>query len=305
MTAKPKLHGWIPLDKPEGLTSTQAMNRAKRALKLRKVGHGGTLDPMASGLLPLAVGEATKTVGHIMDGVKTYRFTVRFGQARDTDDAEGEVTEESADRPETDAIREALPAFEGEIMQVPPTFSAVKVDGRRAYDIAREGGDPRLEARPVYLESVELLTRADADHVTFACVCGKGFYVRALARDLGRALGVPAHLSGLRRTQVGVFSGDQMVPLAALEDLGDPAEAASHLMPVATALADIPALAVTPGEAKSLRNGQGVSVLKRTNIDTLRALDNGDTVLATSEDRPVAITQFEAGSIRPVRVLNL
>jgi len=301
----PRLSGWLALDKPAGLTSTQALNRVKAKLRVRKMGHGGTLDPLASGLLPLALGEATKTVGYIMEGLKSYRFTVRWGQSRTTDDGEGEIVEQSEERPSREAIEAALPRFLGELMQTPPTFSAIKVDGRRAYDIAREGGDPQLEPRPVHLESLTLVSVDDWDHATFACTCGKGFYVRALARDLGEDLGTPAHLSALRRTRVGAFAGEEMIPLATLEALEDPAELQHHLLPVETALADIPALALAEAEANRLRSGQRVSLLKRANLDRLRELESGDTVCITVQGRAVAIGRFEAGAVRPVRILHV
>jgi len=304
-TAAAQLHGWLALDKPAGLTSTQALNRVKGKLGVRKMGHGGTLDPLASGLLPLALGEATKTVGYIMEGLKTYRFTVCWGETRTTDDREGEVTEESDVRPSREAIEGAIPRFLGEIEQVPPTYSAIKVDGRRAYDIAREGGDPQLEPRPVHLESLELVSIDDRDHASFVCTCGKGFYVRALARDLGELLGTPAHLSALRRTRVGAFTGEEMIPLETLENLDDPGDLQHHLLPVETALADIPALALAEAEANRLRSGQSVSLLKRANLDRLRELENGDTVCATVQGRAVALGRFEAGAVRPVRILHV
>ncbi|WP_090020347.1 tRNA pseudouridine(55) synthase TruB [Limimonas halophila] len=300
-----RLSGWLVLDKPAGLTSTQALNRVKAKLRVRKMGHGGTLDPLASGLLPLALGEATKTVGYIMEGLKSYRFTVRWGIARTTDDGEGEITEESAARPSREAIEAAIPQFLGEIQQTPPTYSAIKVDGRRAYDIAREGGDPQLEPRPVHLESLDLVSIDDRDHATFVCTCGKGFYVRALARDLGETLGTPAHLSALRRTRVGAFDSEEMIPLDALEAMDDPQALQHYLLPVETALADIPALALTEAEANRLRSGQSVSLLKRANLERLRELENGDVVCAKVQGRAVALARFEAGAIRPVRILHV
>jgi tRNA pseudouridine55 synthase len=308
MARKPKGHridGWLALDKPKGLTSADAMNRVKRALHPQKIGHGGTLDPLASGLLPIAFGEATKTVAYVMEGVKTYRFTVRWGQGTATCDAEGEVVEHGAERPSQADIEAVLPAFEGESEQVPPAYSAIKVNGQRAYDIARAGGDPQLEPRVVYLEQLELVSVDDADHATFACTCGKGYYVRALARDLGRSLGVPAHLSALRRTQVGALDEDDMISLDELESLGHSAAALERLHPVETALDDIPALALTDAEANRLRSGQSVSLLRRAHIDLLRDLENGDVVCAMTGNRAVALARFDRGDIRPVRVLNL
>ncbi len=308
MAKKPKgnpIDGWLALDKPQGLTSSEAMNRVKRALNPRKIGHGGTLDPLASGLLPIAMGEATKTVAYVMDGVKTYRFTVRWGVGTDTCDAEGETVAESDVRPAEAEIAAALSGFEGATMQTPPAYSAIKVNGQRAYDIARAGGDPQLEPRPVYLESLRLIAVDDADHATFEAVCGKGYYIRALARDLGEALGTPAHLAALRRTRVGGLTDDSMISLDTLEADGHSPDALARIQPVAAALDDIPALALTEAEASRLRSGQSVSLLRRSHIDLLRDLENGDVVCAKSGDRAVAIARFERGDIRPVRVLNL
>jgi len=300
------IDGWLALDKPAGLTSTAAVNRVKALLRPRKVGHGGTLDPLATGVLPIAFGEATKTVAYVMDAAKAYRFTVRWGQATDTDDAEGAVIEsDESTRPDAAAIAAALPRFSGTISQVPPRYSAIKVAGERAYDIARAGGAPDLPARAVRVESVTLLSIDDADHATFDCVCGKGFYVRALARDLGAALGVPAHLSALRRTRVGGFDESQTISLDALEALGHSGDARARIEPVETALDDIPALALTGVEANRLRSGQSVSLLRRANLDLLRELDNGDVVCAKADGRAVALARFENGDIHPVRVLNL
>jgi tRNA pseudouridine55 synthase len=308
MAKKPKgtpIHGWLALDKPRGLTSSDAMNRVKRALKPQKIGHGGTLDPLASGLLPIAFGEATKTVAYVMEGVKTYRFTVRWGVGTDTCDAEGQTAETGDARPDAAAIESVLPRFEGETDQAPPAYSAIKVNGQRAYDIARAGGDPKLEPRPVYLEQLRLVHVDDADHATFEAVCGKGFYIRALARDLGHALGTPAHLSALRRTRVGALDEDAMISLDAVEAHGHSPDVLDHIHPVETALDDIPALALTDTEASRLRSGQSVSLLRRAHIDLLRDLENGDVVCAMAGDRAVALARFERGDIRPVRVLNL
>lgn len=300
-----RINGWIVLDKPAGITSAQAVARVKGLLRARKVGHGGTLDPMASGLLPIALGEATKTTAYLVEGAKTYRFTLRWGQATDTDDAEGEVLEQSGHRPSRAAIEAALASFQGTIQQVPPAYSAVKVDGRRAYEIARAGAAPQLEPRPVRIDALELVDVPDDDHATFVCTCGKGFYIRALARDLGAALGVPAHLAALRRTRVGALTETQMISLETLEAMGHIPAASEHVRPVETALADIPALALTDTEANRLRSGQRVSLLKRSNLERLRDLENGEVVCAKAGGRAVALARFEGGDIHPVRVLNL
>jgi tRNA pseudouridine55 synthase len=300
-----RIDGWIALDKPVGVTSADAVNRVKRVLRPQKIGHGGTLDPLASGLLPIALGEATKTVSYVMDDVKTYRFTVRWGIGTETCDAEGEATATSDNRPDEAAIEAVIPRFEGETEQTPPAYSAIKVNGQRAYDIARAGGDPQLEPRPVYLDALRLVACDDRDHATFEAVCGKGYYIRALARDLGAALDTPAHLSALRRTQVGALDEDDMISLDALEDLGHSDALLERIHSVETALDDIPALALTDTEASRLRNGQSVSLLRRSHIDLLRDLENGDVVCAMTGNRAVALARFESGEIRPVRVLNL
>jgi tRNA pseudouridine55 synthase len=300
-----RIDGWLALDKPVGLTSTQALNRLKKVLHPRKVGHGGTLDPLASGLLPIAMGEATKTVAYTMEGTKTYRFTVRWGQATDTDDADGQVTAETDARPDEPAIRAVLPAFTGIIEQVPPAYSAIKIDGQRAYDVAREGGQPDLAARAARIDSLTLERVDDRDHATLTCTCGKGTYIRALARDIARALGTVGHLSALRRTRVGGFREDHMISLETLEALGHSPNAYEYLLPIETALDDIPALALSEAEANRLRSGQSVSLLQRSHLERLRELDNGDVVFAKTADRPVALARFETGELRPVRVLNL
>src|SRR6478609_10380272 len=214
---KRDVHGWVVLDKPVGMTSTHAVSVVKRAFSAKKAGHAGTLDPLASGLLPIALGEATKTVPFVMDGRKIYQFTVRWGEERDTDDAEGRVDATSAARPSADDIRSLLPSFSGTIAQVPPRFSAIKIDGERAYDLARDGEVVELEARPVEIHRLSLVDIPDPDHALLSAECGKGTYVRALARDMGRVLGCFGHVSALRRTGVGSFREQDGVSLARLE----------------------------------------------------------------------------------------
>jgi tRNA pseudouridine55 synthase len=299
------VNGWVVVDKPSGRTSTQVVGIVRRVFEAQKVGHGGTLDPLASGLLPIALGEATKTVAYVMDATKAYRFTVRWGQATATDDAEGEVIAESDQRPDEAAIRAALPAFVGEIEQVPPIFSAVKVEGRRAYDLARAREDFELAPRRVTITRFELLEVPDPDHAVFAVECGKGAYMRALARDLGRALGCEGHIVALRRIRVGSFTEEGAISLESLEALRHSAAAFEHLLPVGAALDDIPAFTLTESEANRLRCGQPVSLLARADRERIRDLTKGAIVCAMAADKPVALARYEAGAIRPVRVLKL
>src|SRR6201995_4261315 len=232
------LNGWLIIDKPAGMTSTDVVNRVKRLFDAQKAGHGGTLDPLATGLLPVAFGAATKTVPYVMDGTKLYHFTLRFGEARDTDDADGAVIETSPNRPDDAAIRAALGAFRGTIMQTPPIFSAIKVGGERAYDMAREGRPPVLEPRPARVDRFELIERPDADTAIFEVASGKGVYMRSLARDLAGACGTCGHIAALRRLRVGPFAAAQAIPLDKVCTTEDPAPASPDLLlPVATALA--------------------------------------------------------------------
>jgi tRNA pseudouridine55 synthase len=299
------INGWVVIDKPGGVTSTQVVGRVRRCFDARKAGHGGTLDPLATGLLPIALGEATKTVAHVMNGLKTYRFTLRWGQATTTDDADGEVVEQSNHRPATVEIAAALPGFLGVIEQVPPTYSAIKVAGRRAYDLARAEAQFELQPREVLIRRLELVSLGDDDHASFAVDCGKGAYMRSLARDIGRTLGSPAHIVALRRTAVGPFSESDAISLESLDALGHSAAASEHLLPVEAALDDIPALDLTESEADCLRRGQAVSLLARAHRERVRNLTSGATICAMSAGRAVALARFEDGGIRPVRVLNL
>src|ERR1700736_825881 len=258
---KRDIHGWIVLDKPIGMTSTHAVAVVKRLFQAKRAGHAGTLDPLASGGLPIALGEATKTVPYVMDGRKRYRFMVAWGEERDTDDTEGRVTHTSKIRPTAEAIRELLPRFTGLIEQVPPKYSAIKVQGERAYDLARDGEQVELAPRPVEIHHLSLMNQPDKDIALFEAECGKGTYVRALARDIGRILNCYGHICGLRRTLVGPFGENDMIPLEQLEALCDRAASgegslADALLPVETALDDIPALAVTRADAARLHRGQ-------------------------------------------------
>ncbi len=304
------VNGWVVIDKPIGLTSTQVLGRVRRVFQPRKIGHGGTLDPLATGLLPIAMGEATKTVPYIMDGAKLYRFTLRWGIATATDDAEGKVVETSPARPTRAEIEAVLPQFLGEIEQTPPIFSAVKVAGQRAYDKARAEEDFALEPRQVLITSLKLLEDVEPeqggpDHATFLAGCGKGAYMRALARDLGRALGTCAHVTALRRIAVGPFTEAHAISLESLEALGHSAADSGAVLPIETALDDIPALALTETEANRLRCGQAVCMLARANRERIRDFTNGAIVYATSGGKPVALARYEAGDIHPVRVLNV
>jgi tRNA pseudouridine55 synthase len=301
---KRDVHGWIVLDKPVGMTSTHAVSVIKRLFTAKRAGHAGTLDPLASGILPLALGEATKTVPFVMDGRKRYRFTVRWGEERDTDDAEGRVVGTSEARPTAEAIRGALPAFTGTIAQVPPKFSAIKIEGERAYDLARDGQEVALEARPVDIHDFALVEMPDADTAVFEAECGKGTYVRALARDLGRVLGCCGHVSALRRTQVGPFDENDMISLAELEGLCQKAAAgegslADALLPVETALDDIPALAVSSADAARLQRGQAV-LLRGRDAPIFRGL-----VYVTTSGELIALSEVDRGEIIPKRVFNL
>jgi tRNA pseudouridine55 synthase len=300
-----KVDGWLILDKPVGVTSTQAVTIVKRIFDAQKAGHAGTLDPLASGILPIALGEATKTVPYAMDASKTYRFTLSFGEARATDDAEGEVTRTSDRRPSDDEIRAILPRFTGLITQVPPAFSAIKVEGARAYDLARAGEAVELEPRQVQIRSIRLLERPNPDEAIFEVVSGKGAYMRALGRDMAIGLGTCGHIRDLRRTAVGPFKEDRAISLESLQALGHSPAAFEHLLPVETALDDIPALALTATEAIRLRSGQPVGLLHRHDRDRIYELAPGGMVRAMAEGRLVALTRFEAGELVPVRVLNL
>jgi tRNA pseudouridine55 synthase len=298
------IHGWVVLDKPVGMTSTHAVSAVRRLTSARRAGHAGTLDPLASGCLPIALGEATKTVPFVMEGRKRYRFTVRWGEERDTDDAEGRVVETSAARPGEADIRSLLPRFTGTIAQVPPRFSAIKVDGERAYDLARNGEVVELEARPVDIGRLDLVELPDADHAVFEAECGKGTYVRALARDMGRILGTFGHVCALRRTAVGPFGADDMISLERLEPLWHRAAAgeaslADALKPVETALADIPALAVSRADAARLQRGQAV-LLRGRDAPIIRG-----AVYVTASGLLVALAEVDHGEIVPKRVFNL
>jgi len=293
------ISGWILVDKPAGLTSTAVVNKVRWALDARKAGHAGTLDPAATGLLAVALGEATKTVPYVTDALKAYVFTVRFGVATNTDDAEGEVIATSDLRPDDAEIARALSAFRGEIMQVPPRFSAVKVDGERAYALARAGEDTELAARPLWVESLEILERPDPDHVTLEMVCGKGGYVRSIARDLGEALGCHGHVRSLRRTWAGPFDVEDAVPFAEIEEQARTPGMDALVLPLEAGLGDLPELRATPEGAARLSHGNPGMVLPADD-----EVDWGDEAWASFQGRAVAVGTYRGGELHPSRVFN-
>lgn len=298
------LDGWLIVDKPTGIGSTDVVNKVKRAFDAQKAGHGGTLDPLATGLLPVAFGAATKTVPYVMDGTKAYTFTLRFGEARDTDDADGQVTETSAVRPEDAAIAAALPSFRGDILQVPPVYSAIKVGGERAYDLARDGQAVELQPRPARVDRFDLVERPDADHAVFLVESGKGVYMRSLARDLARALGTVGHIAALRRHRVGPFHESHAIPLDKLLVSGDmPPPSPDLLLPVTTALADIPALALTAAEAMRLFHGQAISLVELMGRIPREADPDGGLVRAMAGGRLVGLCSLGDGLLRPERLM--
>jgi tRNA pseudouridine55 synthase len=298
------LDGWLIIDKPPGMTSTDVVNRVKRSFDAQKAGHGGTLDPLATGVLPIAFGHATKTVPYVMDGTKVYRFTLRLGEARDTDDADGQVIGTSDVRPTDAAIIAALPGFIGDIMQVPPIFSAIKVAGERAYDMAREGRAPDLPPRPARVDRFELIERPDADHAVFEVQSGKGVYMRSLARDLAQACGTLGHIAALRRLRVGPFTEQGAIPLDKCGTGEDMSPASPDLLlPVATALADIPALALTEAEAFGLSNGQAVNLIDLMGRIPATARPDGGLARAMAGGRVIGLCRLEDGWLKPERLL--
>ena len=299
------VNGWVILDKPAGMTSTSAVSAVRRQLDARKAGHAGTLDPLATGVLPIALGEATKTLPYVVDGEKSYQFTLRWGVATTTDDEEGEPVEWSNVRPSRPKIETALSAFVGEIEQVPPIFSAIKVDGERAYNIARRGDNVTLAPRRIWIESFRLLDELDNNHARFAVVSGKGAYMRSLARDLARRLGTVGHIAQLRRTAVGGFREAGAISLDELKGFRQSPATFEGLLPVETPLDDIPALALTEQEEVRLRNGQPVPLLKKADFERISAFGEGEIVIATAMGKLVALTKYSAGEVRPVRVLNI
>lgn len=324
------INGWIALDKPAGLTSTQAIGRIRRILNPAKIGHGGTLDPLATGILPIAMGEATKTIPFIIDHIKTYSFTVHWGEQRSTDDLEGEVIATSPNRPTAEQIRAILPTYTGDILQTPPQFSAIKIDGERAYDIARGGDVVDLKPRPVYIKSLELLPppscgaggrieeggknpaqgqpspsnspslkKEGEDYSSFRCICGPGTYIRSLGRDMALTLGTVGYISSLRREKVGPMDQKMAISLEMLEQTGH-----SAVLPVETVLDGIPALQLTQQEASRMKQGQKLSFIARPDVERLRKIGEGDA-LAVYNGKAVALVTIEGVEVHPVRIFNL
>jgi len=299
------VNGWVILDKPSGVTSTHAVAAVRRVFDAQKAGHAGTLDPLATGILPIALGEATKTVPFVMDASKEYTFEVTWGEERTTDDLEGTVSGSSDVRPDVDAINAVLPQFQGVITQVPPIFSAVKIQGQRAYDLARKEVPVELTPREVRIDFFELVEALDADHALFRVGSGKGAYMRSLARDIARAAGTVGHISMLRRHRVGPFLEADAISLDSLKALEHSPAAFEHLLPVETALDGIPALTLAGAEANKLRCGQSVPVFRAMDLDRFGDLREGDLMYAVSGGSPVAIGRIDGGCICPMRVLNL
>jgi tRNA pseudouridine55 synthase len=291
------ISGWLVVDKPAGATSTAVVNKVRWALQARKAGHAGTLDPAATGVLAVALGEATKTVPHVTDALKAYEFSVRLGQATNTDDSDGEVVATSGSRPSDDEIKAALSPFVGEIMQVPPQYSAVKIDGQRAYTLAREGGEVEIAPRPLWVEELVMTDRPDTDHVTLEMVCGKGGYVRALARDLGEALGCQGHVAWLRRTWSGPFDAEDGLSLDEIDRLAQTPELDARLRPLEDGLAELPRVSCTEEGAVRLRNGNPGMVIARD-------VEYGEECWAAHKGRAVAVGRFRGGELHPARVFN-
>ena len=289
------ISGWLVVDKPAGMTSTAVVNKVRWAMEAKKAGHAGTLDPEATGVLAIALGEATKTVPYITDALKAYTFTMRLGQATNTDDAEGEVIAESDVRPSDEEIKEALAPFLGEIMQVPPKFSAVKVDGQRAYKLARDGEDVKLTARPLWVEKLILVDRPDEDHAVLELTCGKGGYVRSIVRDLGVALECPSHVKELRRDWSGPFEAEIGLSIEQIGEMARTAALDEHLHPLETGLSDLPELKCTPEGANRLRNGNPGMVLASD-------VEYGDEAWASLDGKAVAVGIYKSGELHPNRV---
>jgi tRNA pseudouridine55 synthase len=303
MIADPGIHGWLVIDKPAGITSSQVVVRVRRATGA-KAGHAGTLDPLATGILPIALGEATKTVSFVSKTTKRYSFCIRWGIATETDDSEGAVIAESPVRPDAAAIAAMLPRFMGKILQRPPAYSAIKIAGKRAYALARAGKAPRLAERPVDIFELRLTALPDPDHAELEAVVGEGTYIRSLARDLAEALGTSGHIAALRRLQVGRFGEGQAISLDLATTLGHSLFASGHLLPIEAALDDIPALALTADEAARLRHGQPIVLTDPDEGARLDRLDDGTIVGARHDQLLIGLARIENGRLLPVRMIN-
>ena len=299
------VHGWLVIDKPLNMSSAKAVYYAKNYLNAAKVGHGGTLDPMASGVLPLAFGEATKTLSYAVNKTKKYKFTIRWGEARDTDDLEGNIIGTSDERPGVSAIQNILKRFIGEVNQVPPAYSAVKISGQRAYKLARAGKDVILKPRPVFIEDLTLMNILSTEEACFQLCCGKGVYVRSLARDLARALGTVGCVSNLRRTQVGNFLEKDAISLDQLKILGHKEAAATKLLPVETVLDDIPALVLTEEEAKIVKNGIAIPLIQLAKSNQALKIGVATPFYTICQGKIISLAKIESGRVTPYRVLNL
>jgi len=297
------IHGWLAIDKPEGISSAAVVARVRKLLNAAKAGHAGTLDPLATGIIPIALGEATKTVSYAMDGTKTYEFSAVWGTATETDDREGKVCATSEVRPTREAILAAVPRFVGEISQVPPVYSAIKVDGERAYARARDGESVVLSSRKITVYSFDLIEEKPSETALFRVHCGKGTYIRALVRDLAQVLGTVGHIGTLRRTSCGVFDESTAISLDKWEALGHSPAALAYLRPVRTVLDDIPALALTPQEAHRLRHGQSLALFPLAQRNPQAKLAQGIPVQAVLEDTLVALAEVGNGMLLPVRVM--
>ena len=292
------ISGWLVIDKPAGLTSTAVVNKVRWAMQAKKAGHAGTLDPEATGVLAVALGEATKTVPYITDALKAYRFTVRLGQATNTDDTEGEVISTSDQRPSDAQIKQALGSFVGDIMQVPPKFSAVKIDGQRAYKLARDGENVEIAARPLWVEELVMTDRNDDDHVTLEMICGKGGYVRSIARDLGQSLGCFGHVRDLRRIWSGPFDAADGLTLEQIDHMAHSPDLDAHVRPISDGLVDLPEVRATAEGAARMRNGNPGMVLTSD-------VEYGDECWASLDGAPIAVGRYKSGELHPARVFNL
>lgn len=305
------IHGWINLDKDIGITSTKALNKLKAILNVKKAGHAGTLDPLATGCLPIALGEATKTIQFAQNRLKTYEFEISWGESRSTDDLEGEIINTSEARPGQNLVEDLLAEFTGNILQTPPQFAAVKIDGKRAYEIARSGEKAEIKPRDAYIKSLDILEHKP-DKTTMRAVCGKGVYIRAIARDMGEKLGCYGYISSLRRLKVGPFDENTMITLDNLEKIMHSGDLQTALMPVESMLDDIPAVDLTREEAARVKQGQKVGLYSKPQVERLEKAgiilgikDTPTLAYATFKGVPIAVVAISGAEIKPERVLNL